>query len=164
MNRTIEMVRVGLSEIGMASSRQSLKTFGLGSCVGVILYHSGLKKAGMAHIMLPEAAMAKNNAFPSGKFADTAVPELLLQFSQCGVDKSELKAKMAGGAEMFKGKVRTAGAGIGPRNVKAVKKALECHGVPLISEETGGHHGRTIEFFTESSSLLIRTIKGEKMI
>lgn len=160
-----EMISVGLSEIKMSLPQQILKTSGLGSCVGVVLYSSNQKVAGMAHVMLPEAALARSESFPPGKFADTAVPELIRQLTSRGLTMSDLRAKIAGGAEMFKSGVATLTGRIGPRNVTAVKKELNRFRIPIISEDTGGHHGRTIEFFADSSILYIRTIKkGEKRI
>ena len=35
---------------------------------------------------------------------------------------------------------------IGPRNVEAVKEYLKKYSIPIVSEDTGGSSGRTIEF------------------
>ena len=63
-----------------------------------------------------------------------------------------LKAKIAGGAQMFQfGSSDTIR--IGPRNVEAVKKELKRLSIPIIAEDTGGSSGRTIEFNPSTSML-----------
>ena len=47
---------------------------------------------------------------------------------------------------------------IGQRNVEAVKEILQGLGIPIISEDTGGNFGRTIEFYSNDGRLMIKTI------
>jgi len=47
---------------------------------------------------------------------------------------------------------------IGQRNVAAAKSKLESLDIPVVSEDTGGNYGRTVELDSESGMLLIRTI------
>lgn len=47
---------------------------------------------------------------------------------------------------------------IGARNVQAVKETLKLFNIPLLSEDTGGNYGRTIEFSSETGMLLVKTI------
>ena len=37
----------------------TIRTSGLGSCVGVVLYDEAKKIAGMVHIMLPDSSLGK---------------------------------------------------------------------------------------------------------
>ncbi|GGL43983.1 chemotaxis protein CheD [Sporolactobacillus putidus] len=160
------MIHVGLSEIKCAESPETLKTMGLGSCVGVILFSEKERSAGMAHVMLPDSSLARSDHFPPGKFANTAVPEMVrLLTREHGLSPGSLRAKIAGGAEMFKSYRPLPMGSIGKRNVAAVKKQLEIFHIPIVAEETGADYGRTIEFFTETCSLMIRAIyKGERII
>jgi len=75
-----------------------------------------------------------------------------------------LKAKIAGGAQMFNfGSSDTIR--IGPRNIEAVKKELKRLAIPIVAEDTGGSSGRTIEFNPLTSKLSIRTVnKGTREI
>ncbi|MDD9147041.1 MULTISPECIES: chemotaxis protein CheD [unclassified Sporolactobacillus] len=160
------MIHVGLSEIKFAESPETLKTMGLGSCVGVIVFSERERSAGMAHVMLPDSSLARSNHFPPGKFANTAIPEMLRMLTiQHGFSPGSLKAKIAGGAEMFKSSRPLPMGSIGKRNVAAVRKQLAFFHIPIVAEETGDDYGRTIEFFTETCSLLIRAIyRGERII
>ncbi|RYM07161.1 chemotaxis protein CheD [Sporolactobacillus sp. THM7-7] len=157
------MIHVGLSEVKFASLPESLGITGLGSCVGVVLYNEARHIAGMAHVMLPDSALARSDRFSPGKFADTAVLKLVSVLTgKHGVSRAALKAKLAGGAEMFRTNRSSPLGHIGRRNITAVKQELDKLGIPIISEETGADYGRTIEFFTSSCTLRIRTVcKGE---
>ncbi|MFD2616866.1 chemotaxis protein CheD [Terrilactibacillus laevilacticus] len=160
------MILVGLSEIKLANKEESLRTIGLGSCVGVIIFDVDKTIAGMAHIMLPESKIAKpGSRFLLGKFADTAIPELVKLIGSYDIPITRLRSKMAGGAEMFKGSRLTMMGSIGQRNIKAIKEQLHRFDIPIIAEDVGGHSGRTIEFYTHSSILSIRTVnRDEKQI
>ena len=79
------------------------------------------------------------------KFADTGIYALMEMLKAEGVRPMSLKAKIAGGSQMFQfGSSDTIR--IGPRNVEAVKKELKRLSIPIIAEDTGGSSGRTIEF------------------
>lgn len=160
------MIHVGLGEIRFAVKPETLKTIGLGSCVGLVVYGEFSGIAGMAHVMLPDSSLAGVKAFLPGKFADTAVAGLVHDLhNRYGLDAGLLKAKIAGGAEMFRSSRPQALAGIGRRNVLAVKEHLNRFRIPLVAEQTGEHFGRTIEFFTESGRLVIHSIqRGETVI
>jgi len=55
----------------------------------------------------------------------------------------------SGGSDMMR---------VGQRNVEAAKIVLKDLGIPVVSEDTGGTYGRTIEFFSEDGRLMIKTI------
>ncbi|KZZ82828.1 MULTISPECIES: chemotaxis protein CheD [Bacillaceae] len=155
---TANIIKVGIADMNAAASPIKLRTSGLGSCVGLVLYDQDRKNAGMAHIMLPTSDLARNEQFNRYKYADTAFFDLLKKLEKMGSPSSRLKAKMAGGAQMFAFKTQNETMRIGPRNIEAVKELLSCHSIPLISSETGGSSGRTIEFDPATSLLTIRTV------
>ncbi|MFC7392572.1 chemotaxis protein CheD [Scopulibacillus cellulosilyticus] len=160
-----DCIHVGLSDIKIAEPNVSIRAAGLGSCVGVVIYDQVTKTAGMAHIMLPDSALSKNKTFPPGKYADTALAALLKKLKAYDVNENRLYAKLAGGAEMFRYTEKVSIGKVGPRNVEAVKKELYRLSIPVVSEDTGGHYGRTIEFYTRTLMLHVKTIyRGEKMI
>jgi chemotaxis protein CheD len=157
------VLTVGISEWKMACKPERLRTAGLGSCVAIVLYTKEYGLAAMAHVMLPDHHLAKSE-FPPAKFADTAVPGLIEMLISKGASLPLIKAKYAGGAEMFPS-VNSRLPSIGSRNALAVKEALEQFQIPVIAEDVGGHAGRTVEFDTETGALHIRTVKsGEHVI
>jgi chemotaxis protein CheD len=156
----IIVIKVGMAELSVTRRGGVLRTTGLGSCVGVTLFDPVAKVAGMAHVMLPSSDIAKGELLNKGKYADTAIPELLAKLRELGAWVSRLEAKLAGGAQMFT--FSTPGADttrIGPRNVEACKAGLQSHNIPIVAEDTGGNYGRTIEIESETGKLSIRSVQ-----
>ena len=158
MITTGQIVRVGIADMNIVKSPGSIRTSGLGSCVGVILYEESMRIAGLIHVMLPDSSLSRTETVNLAKYADTGIPAMISQLKLEGVQPFKLKAKIAGGAEMFQFLSNKDTMRIGPRNVAAVKEYLLKSNVPLISEETGGNSGRTIEFDPSTSLLNIRTV------
>jgi len=155
---------VGLSDMKLTHDQMALRCAGLGSCVGLVLYDLQQPIAGMVHIMLPDSELSRGKAHLPGKFANTAVPELLRQVLAQGAIKENIRAKMAGGAEMFRATISWT-ANIGQRNVEAVKEQLDSFHLPIKGEDVGGNFGRTIRFINETKELHIHTFtKGDKTI
>ncbi|WP_139364901.1 chemotaxis protein CheD [Sutcliffiella halmapala] len=160
------VTKVGIAEMNIVQAPHSIRTSGLGSCVGVVIYDNSAKIAGMVHVMLPESSLARTSTFNSCKYADTGVDHLLETLLLKGARLYQLKAKIAGGAQMFQFTSKSSDMmRIGPRNVEAVKARLEANNIPLIGEDCGGNSGRTIEFYPESGKLMIKTVnKGIRYI
>jgi len=97
------------------------------------------------------------------KFADSCIEMAVDMMLKKGCSKSRLEAKIAGGASMFS--FGDADMKIGARNVEAVKRKLKELRIPLLSDDTGGNYGRTIEFDIASGELLVKSaFKGCKVI
>lgn len=159
-------VSIGIADLVVSKPPAVLQTLGLGSCIGLVIYDQVSKIVGMVHIMLPDSREAKNVPKP-GKFADTAVPMLLDELAKLGANKAQLRAKMAGGAQMFAmpGKKDNPMFSVGARNVEATTKMLVEAGVRVVASDTGGNKGRTIEFNTETMKFIVKTLgAGEKEI
>ena len=151
------VVRVGIADMNIVKVPDTIRTSGLGSCVGVVLYDEIRKIAGMLHVMLPDSNLGRSDRINVAKFADTGVYGLMELLKAEGARPMALKAKIAGGAQMFQfGSSDTIR--IGPRNIEAVKIELKRLSIPLIAEDTGGSSGRTIEFDPLTSMLSIRTV------
>ncbi|WP_102346922.1 chemotaxis protein CheD [Bacillus sp. Marseille-P3661] len=158
MNETGLIVKVGIADMNVVESPNLIRTSGLGSCVGVVIYDTQKEIAGLAHIMLPDSSLAKTGSLNIAKYADTAVEELLNRILSLGSRQLNLKAKIAGGAQMFQFSSKNDMMRIGPRNVEAVKKELQRFRITLTAEDVGGNSGRTIEFNPKSRKLNIRTV------
>lgn len=154
---------VGMADYKVGKSPDKLMTAGLGSCIGVCVYDLQAQVGGMAHIMLPSSReSAKGNP---AKYADTCIEMMLADIYKFGVPKSRLKAKMAGGAQMFSFAGKAPLLKIGERNAEAVELELKKAGIPLLKYDVGGTFGRTINFDIKTGDLHIRTINyGEKVI
>ena len=150
--------------MNVCASPDAITTLGLGSCVGIVLYDSTTKIAGLAHIMLPDSTQIRSNENVA-KFADTGIDALIAMLAKKGVSKTRLVAKIAGGAKMF----ATTGASnignIGARNAEAAKQILRKKGIRLIAEDTGLNYGRTVELHCETGEFYIKSVgKSIKVI
>lgn len=153
-----EIVKVGMADLNVAKPPQKIRTSGLGSCVGVVIYDDTTKICGMAHVMLPNSSLGKAETMNKAKYADTAIDVLLNQLKKMGAKPVQFKAKLAGGAQMFKFSSSSDMMRIGPRNVEAVKEKLKELRIRVLAEDVGGTSGRTIEFDPITSKLSIRTV------
>jgi|SRR5690625_415775 len=165
MNKTSTVIKVGISDLNIAIAPDKIRTSGLGSCIGVVVYDLMKQIAGLAHIMLPHSSLTREKNFNIYKYADTAVPYMIEQLIEKGARSFALKAKIAGGAQMFQFSNTSSMMQIGARNIEAVKDILKKYNIPIVSEDVGGNSGRTIEFDPISTRLKVRTVhKGEKYI
>lgn len=150
-------IEVGMGEIKTAQAPTVLKATSLGSCLAVILYDEVRKKASMAHVVLPQAPKAPPAALPGayapGKFADTAVAELV---KNLGAPTVHWRAWLVGGANMFPGVKGGRAFQIGNQNVEVARRRLKAAGIGKIAEEVGGNRGRTVEFHTDSGEAWMR--------
>lgn len=153
-----EVIKVGIAQMDIVKVPKTIRTSGLGSCVGAVIYDDIKKVAGMVHVMLPDSSLNRTATMNAAKFADTGIAALVDLLKQEGAQSFKLKAKIAGGAQMFQFTSDKDSMRIGPRNVEAVKAQLKKLGIPLIAEDTGGNSGRTIEFNPETSMLQVRTV------
>jgi len=155
-----KMIKVGMADLNSCKVPDALTTLGLGSCVGIVLYDPITKVSGMAHVMLPDSTKIRNNSNVA-KFADTAIDKLIKDMVALGANRNRLVAKIAGGAQMFSFGKGSDMMRIGDRNAKASKSKLAELKIKLLAEETGENYGRTIEFYSETGDLLIKTIGRE---
>ncbi|PKM68103.1 MAG: chemotaxis protein CheD [Firmicutes bacterium HGW-Firmicutes-2] len=151
------MIKVGMADLNTCKSPDVLTTLGLGSCVGIILYDPITKVSGLAHVMLPDSTQIRNNSNVA-KFADTAIDQLIKDMELLGAKRNRLVSKIAGGAQMFSFGSTNDLMRIGERNAVASKKKLDELRIRLLSEDIGENYGRTIEFYSETGDLLIKTI------
>ena len=153
----INMIKVGMADMNTTRSPGVLTTLGLGSCVGICLHDTSTKISGLVHIMFPSSEQIKNNS-NEAKFADTGIVKLVEDMIKIGAKRNKIISKIAGGAQMFNFNDSSEVMRIGNRNVVATKDILNKLNIPIVSEDTGGNHGRTIELYSETGILLIKTI------
>jgi chemotaxis protein CheD len=145
---------IKMAEMAVVENSKLLKTT-LGSCVGIVLHDGKKKISGLAHILLPEPIRKDRSV---GKYAETAIPALFNRVLKRGASKRDVRAYVAGGANMFRASQDTKIATIGERNVEAVKRILQELGIPIVFEQTGGDRGRTVVFDNAGSDIQVKTV------
>ena len=154
------MIKVGMADYNICKAPDAITTLGLGSCIGITLYDNRTKIAGMVHVMLPDSTQIKRND-NKAKFADTGIDLLIEEMVKAGAGRSNLTAKIAGGAQMFAFSSNNDMLRVGERNAEAAVEKLKALKIPILAQDTGLDYGRTIEFYPESGELLVKAIGKE---
>lgn len=155
-----ETVTVGISDMKILKSPDILVTYALGSCVGICLYDTITKVAGLGHIMLPNYPETNSNESNKFRFADTCIPMMIQGMERLGCNRRRLQAKIAGGARMFQVSGDSAFGNIGQRNVIEVKKMLDKFQIRILAEDTGLNYGRTLFFHADTGTMVIKSFSN----
>ncbi len=154
-------IYVKMGKIEVTHNPHTLVALGLGSCVGVALYDSEHHIGGMAHVMLPDSSRFQNHS-DKDKFADVAIPKMVDEMVRYGARKENIKAKIAGGAQMFAGMAGTE-MDVSSKNIAAVRDVLKKENLPIIADDTGSNYGRTIKLNTVTGVLEVSTKMRERV-
>ncbi len=148
------LIEIGVGELAVAQHPKFLMTPALGSCVGVALYDAALKQGGLAHVMLP-TPLETRSVGNEWRFASCAIPEMVRLLAERGSPRRRLQAKIAGGSAMFRGD--TVLSGVGERNIAETKNQLRLLNIPLLAEDTGERHARTVELHLDTGLFVVRS-------
>jgi chemotaxis protein CheD len=146
---------VNVSDAKASANREDvLVTYSLGSCIAVAAYDPVACCGGLLHYQLPTSTLdaARAQANPC-MFADTGMTRLLQALAEIGAQKSRLKVKLAGGADMLNDRGLFS---IGKRNHAAIRKILWQHGLLVAAESVGGNEPRTVYFHLNDGTTLIK--------
>lgn len=114
----------------------ALKTL-LGSCVALMFYDRKKKIKAMNHFLLPDTNDNSNDM----KYGLYSVEAMLNEMYKIGCSKSDIVAKISGGADIMNLNLKNS---IGSRNVEFAKEFCHKEGFRIISEHVRGEHGRLI--------------------
>ena len=162
----VKIIQVGIAQLGVVRAPDEIETRALGSCVGVAMYDVLTGTGGIAHAMLPDIGSARKGGRGNrAKFVDSALIDLLRLMERKGVKKENIKAKVAGGANMFPAFTVRGREHVGKRNSGAALSRLRKMGIPVVAEDTGGSEGRTIRLNAATGGLTVHSLAhGEKVI
>lgn len=156
----MKQIRVNIAEFAVSAGPVTLATIGLGSCVAIVLHDPRAGVGAMAHVLLPNEALSTNHDLP-GKFASSALPAMLTRMRELGA-RDGIGARIVGGSSMFSSLLPTGALPLGTRNITAARAACLAHGVPIVGEDVGGSHGRSVYFDVKQGVLLVRSLaKGD---
>ena len=154
-------VPIGIGELKVSNvAGDVLRSYGLGSCIGLVVLAPRQRTVGMLHVALPESKinlqLAKDQP---GMFADTGIPVLLQEMERLGCSIGDMVIKIAGGAS-----VMDPGATfeIGKRNILAVKKTLWRYRLGPVAEDVGDVISRTMSVSVDTGIVTVSSPrKGE---
>ena len=96
---------------------------------------------------------------------DTAITKLVSDMEKLGAKRINMKAKIAGGAQMFAFNATNDNLRIGDRNVEATTKILKQLNIPITAKEVGENYGRTVELFADDGRFVIKSVgRGVKTV
>jgi chemotaxis protein CheD len=125
--------------------------------VAIVLHDPTAQVGGLAHVLLPSDSMARDRS-NRAKFPSTAVPLLLEQMRALGALDRRISARLVGGASMFTSLLSSGGMQIGERNLLASRKALAIARIPVVAEDAGGGHGRSVYLHTSDGRCEVRSM------
>lgn len=147
------VVGVGDFRVAGAPSR-FLTTYGLGSCVAVLLYDWRKQSGALLHVMMPDSSVAPEKALMQPfAYVDTAIPRMFQAVADWGISPRRTRCCLVGGAAII---ASPAHFEIGKRNVLALKKALWKGGVFIDREEVGGNESRSIRLDLKTGAVTMR--------
>jgi len=121
----------------------------LGSCISVCLYDPKLKIGGINHYMLP---LWNGVGLATPKYGNIAIEKLIEKMQELGSLKSNLIAKVFGGACQ----IHNSSINIGERNTQIARELLAAHRIRIIAESVGGSIGRKMRFDTGTGVVLMK--------
>lgn len=153
---------VGVADMKVSNRpEESVITYSLGSCIGLVIYDPVVRVGGILHYMLPESSIDKQKAAAKPfMFADTGIPRLFKTAYQFGAKKQRMNIYVAGGAEILDQKGIF---NIGKRNYMALKKMFFKNNVIIDRQDVGGHTNRTVRIDISTGDIYLKT-SGEKEV
>ncbi len=157
-------ITVGIADYAVGDDGLTLATIGLGSCVAIVLHARRARIGALAHVLLPNAVLSASQDTPA-KFASSVIPVMLRRMRELGARTDEIEARLIGGASMFSQLMPAGSVSLGARNIAAARAACVAHEVPVVAEDVGGGHGRSVYFDVAQGTVLVRSIaKGDVSI
>lgn len=145
------------------SDKDELISTVLGSCVAVVLFDSVNMIGGMNHFMLPRRSLSDAKDIikePITRFGDHAIRALIKEMVKQGAEKSNLKAKIFGGSNVFNLEESNTKKNVGDSNVVFAHEYLEWLRIPVVAEDCGGLNSRKIYFSPTTFKVLMKRIQG----
>jgi chemotaxis protein CheD len=153
-NKNIQTV--GMSSMKTAQDDEVLVSYGIGSCIVIVMYDATITAGALAHAMVPLPSSKQNLHGNPYRYVESTIDSMLTALLKMGASKSRLEAKVIGGASMFKVFEQDTNS-IGKRNVEAAQKKLKHEGIKTVATDTGGNAGRSVRFFMATGAVEVVT-------
>lgn len=152
---------VGISDMKVSKDpKDSIITYSLGSCIGVLVWDPEARVAGLLHYMLPESKLDPNRAKQSPyMFGDSGIPQLFRATYELGAKKERMQVYVVGGSQLM---ASSDVFNIGARNYDILKRIFAKNGIEITKEDVGGSVNRTISIELATAKILLKVSgKGE---
>jgi chemotaxis protein CheD len=153
---------VGVADMKVSNKPgESIITYSLGSCIGLVIYDPVVKVGGILHYMLPESSIDKEKAAARPyMFADSGIPRLFKSAYSLGAVKQRMTVYVAGGAEILD---QRGFFNIGKRNYMALKKMFFKNNMMINKQDVGGNTNRTVRLEIGTGDIYVKTSGGKEV-
>lgn len=151
-----QTVKILPGEFFVCSPAQEVVVTTLGSCIAACIWDKALGLGGMNHFMLAQSelgAWGKDEA-SSTRFGNFAMEFLINEILKNGASRSNLRAKIFGGASM-----NTGGEKVGSANIAFAESYLKTERIPLLAKDTGGDLARKVYFEPKTGGVKVKVIE-----
>ncbi|MDP4087311.1 MAG: chemotaxis protein CheD [Bacillota bacterium] len=135
---------VGIGEMAISNNiEDTIKTFALASCVGVVAYSPQKKVGGMLHFALPHPLVKQEPEVRSCYYASIGIPYFIHSiYKEYGCLKNELIISLYGGASSIRNEDIFH---VGEKNLETARSILNNMNIKFDDIETGRKVSRTIQ-------------------
>ncbi len=146
---------VGISDMKISKvPGDTLITYSLGSCIGLVIYDPEAKIGGLLHYMLPDSNLDKGKADRKPyMFADTGIPMLFKEAYKLGASKNRMVVKVVGGGQIMDA---DGVFNIGKRNYMTLRKMFLKNKVMITKEDVGGTVNRTVSIDVDTGTTTLK--------
>ncbi|HEY0665061.1 MAG TPA: chemoreceptor glutamine deamidase CheD [Gallionella sp.] len=140
-----------------ATGRDMVLVTVLGSCVCACIRDRVNRIGGMNHFMLPDSGQDKNNPLgESARYGVYAMEVLINQLLKIGAKRSNLEAKVFGGASVLRGFTVN---NVGERNAQFVLDFLKTEKIPVLAQDLLDIFPRKVYFFPATGLVRVKNLK-----
>jgi chemotaxis protein CheD len=147
---------VGVADMKMSNSPvDSIVTYSLGSCIGLVAFDPVARVGGVLHYMLPESELDREKALKRPcMFADTGIPLFLDKALHMGAEGGRLRLMAFGGSQILD---QQGFFNIGRQNYLALKSILASRNLVISRQDIGGTVNRTVRLEIGAGAVFLKT-------
>jgi chemotaxis protein CheD len=140
-----------------ATGRNMVLVTVLGSCVCACIRDRISGIGGMNHFMLPDSGQDRNNPLgESARYGTYAMEILINQLLKMGAKRSNLEAKVFGGASVLRGFTVN---NVGERNAEFVMQFLKTEKIPVLAQDMLDVNPRKVYYFPTTGLVRVKNLK-----
>lgn len=154
-NFNIEAVKILPGEYYVTGRDMVLVTV-LGSCVAACIRDRMSGIGGMNHFLLPDNRQDVGPVGLAGRYGTYAMELMINQLLKAGARRSNLEAKVFGGANVLRGFTV---ANVGQRNSDFVMEYLQTENIALVAHDLLDIYPRKVYFFPSTGRTLVKKLR-----
>jgi len=152
----IPSVTIRVGDIHVSDAPVKIKTI-LGSCIAACMYDPSTRIGGMNHFLLPGEL---DSLDLSTRYGVNAMEMLINDMMKIGANRTQLQAKVFGGADIFRANHKLMM--VGKRNIRFVRDFLQTENIQILNERLGGNEGLIVYFMAHTFEVFIKPVSTDR--